>query len=167
MKRQHLNYFQRGGVHGCTEGKIPEVEVKKGSPSVHSNHAVFVVVAHFHGAVSPRLVPIKQPGGGLLKIPSNYAVVFGGRQDRQVAVRQQVWAPLPLPDCPTGSIQHTTWDHTPLPSVHNRHPHHHVTEGQEAVHKKDCSSLCKSDSQIQCHEGEIIPNLVTVPSIPF
>ena len=117
MKRQHLNYFQRGGVHGCTEGKIPEVEVKKGSPSVHSNHAVFVVVAHFHGAVSPRLVPIKQPGGGLLKIPSNYAVVFGGRQDRQVAVRQQVWAPLPLPDCPTGSIQHTTWDHTPLPSV--------------------------------------------------
>ena len=74
-------------------------------------------VAHFHGAVSPRLVPIKQPGGGSLKIPSNYAVVFGGRQDRQVAVRQQVWAPLPLPDCPYRSIQHTTWDYPPLPCV--------------------------------------------------
>ena len=47
----------------------------------HSNYAVFVVVvAHFHGAVSPRLVPIKRPEGGSPKIPSNYAVVFeGGR----------------------------------------------------------------------------------------
>ena len=144
------------------EGKIPEVRSSKGSPSAHNNYAVFVVgVAHFHGAVSPRLLPIKQPEGGSLKIPSNYAVVFGGDGTGrwQSGSKFGPLCPSPTAHPDRSNIQLGTILHCLVLGgrpVHDHQQHSHVTKDQEALNKKECPSLCQSDSQIQCHQGQTI-----------
>ena len=52
------------------------------------------------------------------------------------------------------------------PVYYNHQQHQHVTEDQEAVHKKECSSICKSDSQIQCYQGGTIFHSILL-SHPF
>ena len=85
------------------------------SISAIGNHAVLPArAAHFHGAVSPRLVPIKQLGGGSPPEDSQqlcHGRVWG-RLDRQAGYSQA--ASLGPHKCTSRSIQRTTEEHPKL-----------------------------------------------------
>ena len=76
-----------------------KISINQSSPK-NQNHAVIPArAAHFHGAVSPRLVPIKQLGGGSPPEDSQQLCLgrVWGRLDRQAGYSQAASLGLLLP----------------------------------------------------------------------
>ena len=134
---------------------LPRTKMWDRSLSAIGNHAVIPArAAHFHGAVSPRLVPIKQLGGGSPPEDSQqlcHGRVWG-RLDRQAGYSQAASLGLLLP-----TSAHPDRSNRQLRSTQNylvlggrpnwtANRYQDVTKDEEGT--KGRPDLCKPDSQI-------------------